>query len=71
MQNPASRDPREHAARIRGELADTAEHLREDLERVDDLQARALFETAREVIDGLIKAFEHFQSRAPAWASGR
>ncbi len=65
-----TRDPHPHAARIKAQLAETAQHIREDLVRVDDLQAKALFETTREVLAGLVKAFEHYQAGAPAWKPG-
>jgi hypothetical protein len=63
-----SPDPRVHAARIRGMLDDTIQHLREDVVKVDDPQARALFETSAEVLGGLVAAYRHFEQRSEdAW----
>jgi hypothetical protein len=31
------------------------------------LQTKALFETTRETLNGLIKAFDDYENRAPAW----
>ena len=63
-----SPDPRVHAERIRGMLDDTMRHMREDIAKVDDPQARALFETSAEVLGGLVAAYRHFEQRSePAW----
>jgi hypothetical protein len=43
-----------------------AAHAREDVGKVDDPKAQALFETAAEVVDGLQRAFEHFEQRSEA-----
>jgi hypothetical protein len=61
-------DPRHHTANIRGMLDDLMTHLREDVDKVGDPRAQALFETSAEVLSGLAKAYEHFDSRAEeAW----
>jgi hypothetical protein len=44
------------------------QHLREDVEKVDDARAKAMFETSAEVIIGLKKTFEHFEAgEEKAW----
>jgi len=44
------------------------DHLREDVEKITDPAAKALFETSAEVISGLEKAFSDFESKSePAW----
>jgi hypothetical protein len=61
-------DPRHHTPKIKGMLADVARHAREDVSKVTDPQARALFETTAEVLDGLIRAYDHAEQKAePAW----
>jgi hypothetical protein len=61
-------DPRRHTANIKRMLEDTARHAREDVKKVDDPKARALFETSAEVLDGLRKAYEDFeQKNEGAW----
>jgi len=47
-------------------LRDTADHAREDIGKIDDPKAEALFETTAEVLEGLEKAFEHFEQRSEA-----
>ena len=60
-------DPMYHANRIKGMLSDTLNHIREDEKRVNDLQAKALFETTAEVLGGLVKAYNDYEQRKPAW----
>jgi len=61
-------DPRHHTSYVREQFEHLSEHLREDVEKVGDPQAKALFETSAEVLDGLSKAFQHYEERSePAW----
>ncbi|WNL46940.1 hypothetical protein RKE25_04680 [Dyella sp. BiH032] len=61
-------DPRHHTAKIKGMLHDSMQHIREDIAKVSDPKAQALFETSAEVLGGLITAYEHFEQRSePAW----
>ncbi len=67
QQYPES-DPRHHTIRIRGMLNDTITHVREDVAKVNDPKAQALFETTAEVLRGLVTAYEHFEQRSEtAW----
>ena len=66
MESIASKEPKAHTANIRGEFRELIEHLREDVEKVDDPKAKALFETAAEVISGLDTAFEHYEQKSEA-----
>lgn len=44
------------------------DHLRKDIQKVDDHKAKALFETSAEVINGLITAFSHYEEgKEDAW----
>jgi hypothetical protein len=49
-------DPRHHTAKIKGLLDELSHHLREDVTKVREPKAQAVFETAAEVLDGLKKA---------------
>lgn len=61
-------DPRRHTIKCRARLSDLATHLREDVQKVDDPRAKAMFETAAEVLLGLEKAFADFEEGSePAW----
>ena len=59
-------DPRHHTLRIRDRMNELIEHLREDVEKIDEPQAKALFETSAEVIAGLVRAFEHYDEKNEA-----
>lgn len=61
-------DPRRHTAKTRSRLTELADHLRGDVGKVDDLRAKALFETTAEVLLGLEKAFADFElAEEEAW----
>lgn len=69
MQNDdAIGDPRRHTRKMRAALARIAEHLREDIGKVDEPRLKAMFETAAEVLGGLEKAFRDYeQKNESAW----
>lgn len=68
MQKSNSSNPLEHTANIKKELSKLSAHLREDVEKVGDPKAKALFEVSAEVIDGLEKAFNDYEKKnEPAW----
>ena len=70
MKTTTSRNPLEHTANIKEEFVKLSEHLREDVDKVDDPKAKALFEVSAEVIDGLQKAFNDFEKKnESAWKS--
>ncbi len=61
-------DPRHHTARIKGMLTELIDHAREDVGKVKDPKAQALFETTAEVLLGVRKAYEDFERQEePAW----
>lgn len=61
-------DPRHHTIKLKVMLQQTADHAREDVDKINDPKAEALFETTAEVLGGLVTAFEHFEQRAEkAW----
>lgn len=62
LKDITSRDAKEHTAQLGGALKALSEHLRRDVEKVDDPKAKALFETSAEVLDGLQKAYRDFES---------
>jgi hypothetical protein len=68
MESIASKDPRAHTANIRAEFRELVGHLREDVKKVEEPKAQALFETAAEVISGLETAFKHYEEKSEdAW----
>ena len=68
METIASKDPRAHTANVRKEFRELIDHLRGDINKIDEPKARALFETAAEVISGLDTAFKHYEEKnEDAW----
>lgn len=68
MMDVDNRDPRHHIQMMQQRLQQTIDHLREDIEKVDEPQFKAMFETSAEVLAGLVKAFKHYeQKNESAW----
>ena len=66
MKTDTSRNPREHTANIKTMLSEARDHCREDVPKVDDPKAQALFEVTAEVLQGLLKAYEDYEQRSEA-----
>lgn len=61
-------DPRRHTMQVRSRLTELAEHLREDVDKVDEPRFKALFETSAEALTGLEKAFAGYEENSGnAW----
>jgi hypothetical protein len=72
MASAADRDPRRQTQKMQKALEEIKNHLREDIEKVDEPQLKAMFETAAEVLGGLVKAFgDYEQKNEPAWRSAK
>jgi hypothetical protein len=68
MTSPVDNDPKHHTQKMRQQLDETIAHLREDISKVDEPQFKAMFETAAEVLGGLVKAFRDYeQKNEKAW----
>lgn len=64
----AERDPRHCTQKMQTRLQEIIDHLRQDIDKVDEPQLRAMFETAAEVLNGLKKAFSDYeQKNETAW----
>jgi hypothetical protein len=59
-------DARHHVQKMRMALNEIRNHLRQDIEKVDEPQLRAMFETSAEVIGGLSKAFADYERKNEA-----
>ena len=62
----SERSPRHHVDKISGRFQELIEHLRSDIEKIDDPRAKAMFETSAEVLGGLKKAFSDYEARNEA-----
>lgn len=68
MASTADHDPRHHAQKMQKAFDDLKDHLREDIMKVDEPQAKAMFETAAEVLAGLAKTFRDYEQKSEsAW----
>ena len=68
MASAKDRDPRHHTQKMQRALQDIRTHLREDIQKVDEPQLKAMFETSAEVLGGLEKAFRDYeQKNEKAW----
>lgn len=68
MASVADRDPRHHTQKMQKALQDIRNHLRDDIQKVDEPQLKAMFETSAEVLGGLEKAFKDYeQKNEKAW----
>jgi hypothetical protein len=66
----ATSEPLQRAVNIERMLRDVRQHIDQDLESVADERAQVLFDTARQVLDGLITSFEDYQRAAGLWRDG-
>ena len=64
---PEDDDPRHHTAHLRELLQGVVSHAREDIRKISEPKAQALFETTAEVCTGLIKAIDDYDKKEPAW----
>ncbi|WP_375263444.1 hypothetical protein [Palleronia sp.] len=68
MASEADRNPRHHTQQMQTRLQEMMDHLRADIDKVDEPQLEAMFETAAEVLGGLKKAFSDYeQKNESAW----
>jgi len=68
MPSNADRDPLHHTQKMQKAFADLRKHLREDIDKVDEPQLKAMFETSAEVLSGLEKAFHDYEEKnESAW----
>ncbi len=68
MANAVENDPRHHTQKMQKALEDIKNHLRQDIDKVDEPRFKAMFETSAEVLEGLIKAFRDYETKSEsAW----
>ena len=62
------KDPLHHVQKMKTHLQGIMDHLREDIDKVDEPQMKAMFETSAEVLGGIVKAFDDYeQKNESAW----
>jgi hypothetical protein len=57
-----------HTENVYRMLNALVQHLRQDVEKLENPQEKAIFEVSAEVMTGLMKAFDDFKKKnEPAW----
>jgi hypothetical protein len=70
MKPSSENNPIHHAQKIKAQMRQLIEHLREDVGKITEPKAQALFETSAEVLTGLVKAFDDYEKKSEeAWRS--
>ena len=68
MKPSSKNNPIHHTQKIKAQMRQLIDHLREDVEKVTEPKAQALFETSAEVLTGLVKAFDDYETKCEgAW----
>ena len=68
MKLSSKNNPIHHTQKIKARMGQLIEHLREDVGKVTEPKAQALFETSAEVLTGLVKAFDDYEKKSEkAW----
>jgi hypothetical protein len=60
-------DPIDRVRNMSERSTEVIDDLRADIGRVEEPQFKAMFETAAEVLGGLITAFRHYEEKERAW----
>lgn len=61
-------DPLHHTQKIAAQMRQLIDHLRQDVGKITEPKAQALFETTAEVLTGLVKAFGDYEKKSElAW----
>jgi hypothetical protein len=58
--------PSRQLRKIKAQVRQLIDHLREDVGKVTEPKAQALFETSAEVLIGLVKAFDDYEKKSEA-----
>lgn len=61
---------RYHVVKVRGMLNAVMRHCREDVDKVAEPKAQAMFETTAELLDGLINAYRRYEAELDEKAGG-
>ena len=66
MKPASANNPIHHTRKVKARVCELIEHLREDVGKVSEPKAQALFETSAEVLTGLAKAFDDYEKMTEA-----
>lgn len=61
-------NPIHHTHKIKAQMRQLVDHLREDIGKITEPKAQALFATSAEVLTGWFKAFDDYEQKSEkAW----
>ena len=63
MKPSSENNPIHHTKKITAQMRQLIDHLREDVGKVTEPKAQALFETSAGVLTGLVKAFDDYEKK--------
>jgi hypothetical protein len=63
-------NPLYHVVKVRGMLNAAMRHCREDIDKVAEPKAQAIFATTADVLGGLITAYSRYEAELKEQASG-
>ncbi len=66
MKPSSENNPIHHTQKIKAQMRQLIEHLREGVGKVTEPKAQALFETSAEVLTGLAKALDDYEKKSEA-----
>jgi hypothetical protein len=66
MASTADRNPQHHTEKMKARLQEIVTHMRGDIQKVEEPQLKAMFETSAEVLIGLMKAFSDYEKKNEA-----
>ena len=66
MASSSDRNPQHHTAKMKTRIQEIVSHMREDIQKVDEPQLKAMFEPSAEVLGGLVKAFSDYEKKNEA-----
>ena len=66
MASSSDRNPQHHTEKMKTRIQEIVSHMREDIQKVDEPQLKAMFETSAEVLGGLMKAFSDYEKKNEA-----
>ncbi|MHC5676115.1 hypothetical protein [Nostoc sp.] len=68
QKNLPKTDPHHHTAKIKNKLNYLITHLPEDITKIEEPKAQALFETTAKVLKGLVNAYNDYEKHSQeAW----
>ena len=66
MNSPLENNPVRHTHIMKAQMRQMIKYLREDVGKITEAKAQAIFETSAEVLTGLVKTFDDYERKSEA-----